>query len=113
LTDHHIARIFLSVSRKEKFIELIRRDSTRIRKHGVREIGLFGSAVKEEDGPGSDYDILVVFEQNQKTFQNFVDLVDLLETELGDSVDLVTPEGLSPHIGPRILKEVEYVPLAP
>ncbi|WP_228702764.1 hypothetical protein [Salisaeta longa] len=33
----------------------------------------------------------------------------LLEEELGRSVELVTPEALSPHIGPHILKEVEYV----
>jgi len=31
---------------------------------------------------------------------------------LGRKVEIVTPEGLSPHIGPHILKEVERVPVA-
>jgi predicted nucleotidyltransferase len=33
----------------------------------------------------------------------------LLEEELGRSVELVTREALSPHIGPHILQNVEYV----
>jgi len=32
----------------------------------------------------------------------------LLEDILGREVDLLTPESLSPHIGPHILREVEY-----
>lgn len=36
----------------------------------------------------------------------------LLEKTIGRKVKLVTPEGLSPHIGPHILNEVERVPLS-
>jgi hypothetical protein len=35
-------------------------------------------------------------------------LAFFLEDLLGREVDLVTVESLSPHIGPHILKEVEY-----
>ncbi|MFO7558077.1 MAG: hypothetical protein R6X10_04545 [Desulfobacterales bacterium] len=35
-----------------------------------------------------------------------------LEELLGRKIDVVTPEGLSPHIGPHILKEVDRVPVA-
>jgi predicted nucleotidyltransferase len=35
-------------------------------------------------------------------------LAFLLEDLLGRKVDLLTPESLSPYIGPHILREVEY-----
>ena len=56
--------------------------------------------------------VLVVFEEGKKSFRNFVAVSDLLEEKLGSSVDLVTREGLSPHIGPHILRETEYAPIA-
>jgi len=79
---------------------------------GVAEIGLFGSFVRGEQTPSSDIDILVAFRPEQHTFDNFMDVSFLLEDVLGRKVDIVTPEGLSPHIGPHILKEVERVPVA-
>jgi len=36
----------------------------------------------------------------------------LVEDMLQRPVELVTPESLSPHIGPHILREAEYVALA-
>ena len=41
-----------------------------------------------------------------------MDVAFLLEEILGRKVELITPEALSPHIGPHILKEVERVPIA-
>ncbi len=46
------------------------------------------------------------------TFDNFLEVSFLLEETLGRKVEVVvTPEGLSPHIGPHILKELERVPV--
>ncbi len=56
----------------------------------------------------SDVDILVDFDPSKKTFGNFMNLAFFLEDIFGRKVDLVTTESLSPHIGPRILDEVEY-----
>jgi predicted nucleotidyltransferase len=36
-------------------------------------------------------------------------LAYFLEDLFNKKVDLVTPQSLSPHIGPHILKSVEYV----
>lgn len=36
-----------------------------------------------------------------------------LEELFGRKVDLLTHESLSPYLGPRILREVEYVALHP
>jgi hypothetical protein len=53
------------------------------------------------------------FESGQKTFDHFMALSFLLEDLLQRRVELVTPEGLSPYIGPYILQEVEYVAFRP
>jgi uncharacterized protein len=79
---------------------------------GVKNIGLFGSFIRGDQTPDSDIDILIEFTPEKHTFDNFMDVAFLLEKILGRKVDLVTPEALSPHIGPHILKEVERVSIA-
>jgi predicted nucleotidyltransferase len=59
----------------------------------------------------SDVDLLVEFQPGRKTIDNFMVLADLLESVLHRRVELVTAEGLSPYLGPRILLDVENVPL--
>ena len=54
-------------------------------------------------------DLLVEFAPGEKSFDHFMALSFLLEDELGRPVELVTREALSPHIGPHILQNVEYV----
>ena len=80
--------------------------------YGVKNIGLFGSFVRGDQTPSSDIDILVEFTPEKHTFDNFMEVAFLLEEILGRKVELITPEALSPHIGPHILREVERVPIA-
>lgn len=87
-----------------------RRDQ--LREFGVKCIGLFGSFVRGDQRQTSDIDMLVEFESGQKTFDHFMNLSFFLEELLQRPVEIITPESLSPHIGPHILKEVEYVPVA-
>ncbi|MEO8505654.1 MAG: nucleotidyltransferase family protein [Acidobacteriota bacterium] len=82
-----------------------------IRALGVVRLGLFGSFVRDEAGPASDVDLLVDFAPGEKSFDRFLDLAELLDRNLGRTVELLTREGLSAHIGPKILREVEDVPL--
>lgn len=79
-----------------------------MRRYGVKRCGLFGSFVRGKQNDESDVDILVEFEDGQKSFDNFMGTAFLLEEVFGRKVDLLTPESLSPYIGPRILREVEY-----
>ena len=83
-----------------------------VSKYGVKEIGVFGSYVRGEQREASDVDILVEFTPKNHTFDNFMEVSFLLEELLERKVEVVTPDGLSPHIGPYILKEVERVPIA-
>jgi predicted nucleotidyltransferase len=100
------------VTTKEEIIKRILEERERLASLGVVSIGLFGSFVRDEQTPMSDIDILVEFEPEKHTFDNFMEISFLLEDLLGRKVEVVTPEGLSPHIGPHILREVERVPVA-
>jgi predicted nucleotidyltransferase len=77
---------------------------------GVARYGVFGSFVRNQVTPDSDVDLLVEFRPGGKTFENFMNLAWFLEELLGRPVDLVTTESLSPYLGPKILREVEYAP---
>ncbi|MEW6573659.1 MAG: nucleotidyltransferase family protein [Bacillota bacterium] len=97
------------VQTKEHVLSLIQERQSQIRNLGVRRIGLFGSFVRGQQDSNSDIDILVEFEPGRKTFDNFLQMALLLEELFGRPVELVTPEALSPYLGPHILHEVEYV----
>ncbi|MDX9786965.1 MAG: nucleotidyltransferase family protein [Desulfobacterales bacterium] len=99
-------------STKEQIFQRILGVKEQLAFYGVKNIGLFGSFVRGEQTPTSDVDILVEFIPEQHTFDNFMEIAFLLEQVLGRSVELITPEALSPHIGPYILREVERVPIA-
>jgi hypothetical protein len=96
---------------KTDLLKVLVEHQQQIRALGVKRCGVFGSFVREQPRTQSDVDILVEFEPEKKNFVNFMHLAFLLEELLGRKVDLVTPESLSPYIGPHILREVEYVPL--
>jgi hypothetical protein len=84
-----------------------------IHQHGISKIGLFGSYSRQEQKTGSDIDILVDFQQDKETFDNFMAVCDLLDKIFkGYKVEVVTAGGLSPYIGPHILNAVEYVQIA-
>lgn len=78
-----------------------------LRRLGVQRLALFGSVLRGNATAESDVDLLVEFSPGMKTFDNFMDLADLLESTLGRPVNLVTAESLSPFIGPRIQEEAE------
>jgi hypothetical protein len=90
----------------------IKGNQNKIQAFGVKKLGLFGSFVREEQRQDSDMDLLVEFEQDKKTFKNFMQLSFLLEDVLNRQIELVTAESLSPYIRPYIVKEVEYVTFA-
>lgn len=79
-------------------------------KFGITEIGLFGSYSREEQSENSDIDILIDFEPEKENYDNYMAVYELIEKLFkNEKVEIVTKNGLSPHIGPQILKEVKYV----
>lgn len=77
-------------------------------RYKVKELGVFGSYVREEQKKKSDIDILVEYTETPDMFE-FLDLEEYLSDVLGAKVDLVTKSALKPYIGKRILEEVVYL----
>lgn len=97
---------------KEKIIHLLLEKRLELEKYGVKRIGLFGSFVRNEQGPESDIDFWVEYAPGKKNYTNFMQLAFLLEDTFHRKIDLVTPESISRHIAPYVEKELEYVPLS-
>src|SRR5437016_6173476 len=93
------------VQTKGQVLALLRQRQAELRHLGVKRCGVFGSFVRNESHLHSDVDVLVEFQPGQKTFDHFMQLAFFLEDLFGRKVDLLTPESLSPYMGPRILKE--------
>lgn len=100
------------VSRKEAVLEKLSENLERLQEAGVEKIGVFGSVARGEDQAGSDVDIIVEFAPHLNRFKNFNEVCEILDHLVGEPYDLVTVGGLSPYIGPEILKEAVYVDAA-
>ena len=94
---------------KQSILSSLRSRKTEILHLGITHIGLFGSYIRGEESEKSDIDILVVFDPEKESFDNFMAAYDYFENLFkGKKVEMVTRNSLSPYIGPSILKEVEY-----
>ncbi len=103
----------MSIETKAELLAVLVDHRQQLQQFGVKRLGVFGSFAREHQDHKSDVDVLVEFEPEGKTFDNFMRLAFYLEDLCGRKVDLLTPEALSPYLGPRILREVEYVSLRP
>ena len=94
---------------KERILSLLasRREDMRAR-FGVKKLGVFGSAARDDMRYESDVDILVEF-QDAATFDRYMDLKAYLEALLGMAVDLVTEDALKPRMRPLIEKDLVRV----
>ncbi len=81
-----------------------------LRDRGVKSIFLFGSAVRNEHTSASDIDVFI--DTDPEVSFSLLDLVEVkhfLEDNLRCEVDVVTREGLHPHIKESIINESEQV----
>jgi predicted nucleotidyltransferase len=79
------------------------------RQHGVKELYLFGSALREDFGPDSDVDLGVVFSRNgvAGSFDQYFDFKSELERLLGRPVDLVCVASVRNSVLRRELDETK------
>mgnify|MGYP001393671173 CR=1 FL=1 len=97
------------MTNRDFILNTIKANKAQINKFGVNNIGLFGSYARNEQREDSDIDILVEFDPEKENFDNFMAICDILEGLFKNKkIEIVTRNGLSPYIGPRILKEVVY-----
>jgi hypothetical protein len=62
-------------------------------RHHASRVRLFGSAARGDDGPDSDVDLLVDFDQGSSLF-DLMRMARELETLFGRAVDIVSAGGL-------------------
>ena len=89
---------------------------TRIRKKAlpllrpyISRLAVFGSVVRGESTKQSDIDLLITLKPSKQRPKlglfKFIEIEERLSKELGQDVDLVTDDSLSPYIRPYIEKD--------
>ncbi|MFM2214418.1 MAG: hypothetical protein RL427_1681 [Bacteroidota bacterium] len=95
---------------KEDILKTLKSNKIKLSKFGIRNVGLFGSYLRDEQSSESDIDLLIDFEPEKENFDNYMAVYDLFEKIFkNEKIEVVTKNGLSPHLGPKILNEVHYV----
>jgi hypothetical protein len=95
---------------KDYILTIISTNKKELARLGIRKVGLFGSYARDEQSHKSDIDILIDFEPDYENYDNYMAVCDILEQLFkNEKVEIVTKNGLSPYIGPKILNEVVYV----
>jgi uncharacterized protein len=89
------------ISKREQILAIAAR-------HGARNVRVFGSVVRREDGPESDVDLLVEFEPGRGLL-NHAALIEELQELLGCKVDVASHNGLKPRIRQRVIEEAEVL----
>ncbi len=78
------------------------------RRHGVRQLRLFGSAARGEETAESDIDLIADF-AGPTGFFGLIRCEDELAEFFGRSVDLLTEGGLSPYMRDDVLAEARVI----
>lgn len=80
------------------------------RRHHIRKLALFGSALRDDFAPNSDVDVLVEFEPGHTPGYGFIGVQDELSGLFGGrEVDLCTENSLHPLIKERVLDDAQIV----
>lgn len=95
---------------KENILAILKSHKPELLKFGVQNVGLFGSYLRNEQSNKSDIDLLIDFEPGKESFDNYMAVYDIFESIFqNQKIEVVTKNGLSKYIGPKILKDVMYV----
>ena len=95
---------------KDNILATLKISKPELSKFGVANVGLFGSYLRNEQSKNSDIDLLIDFEPGKENFDNYMAVYDIFESLFqNQKVEVVTKNGLSKYIGPKILKDVMYV----
>lgn len=95
---------------KEEILATLRRHRDILLKYKVKEIGVFGSFVRNEGGRKSDIDFFVNFKE--PSIENFMGLSFFLENLFGRKVEILTPAGVESirikHVKEEIKRSIIY-----
>ncbi len=102
--------ILPGMTTKENILAILKTHKAEFAKLGVSNIGLFGSYLHDKQSDKSDIDLLIDFEPEKENFDNYMAAYDMFENLFkNEKIELVTKNGLSKYIGPKILNDIMYV----
>ncbi len=94
---------------KPRVLALLERELPVLReRYGITTIGIFGSVSRGEDTPESDLDIIYSFRPEMDTYDNLLELGDLLEDLFQRKVDLVPEEWMSERFRASVMAEAIF-----
>lgn len=96
----------MSTLNSKKILEKIEKEKEKLKKKGVKKIGLFGSYAKDKQKKKSDIDFLVEFQKI--TFDNYFYVLNFLKKLFNKKIDLVIERDLKPELN-YVKEEVQYV----
>jgi predicted nucleotidyltransferase len=91
---------------KKEILTKLREKKREMKNLGVIRIGLFGSMLKNKEKRNSDIDLIIKFKK--LSFDNYTEVLLLLEKLFKRKIDLITESSLRPEMK-YIKKEAEYV----
>lgn len=98
----------MNINRRQILAALAEHRQEIAHRFGVKRLGLFGSAARDQLRDDSDVDVLVEF-ADQTTYDGYFNLKDYLEGLLGRPVDLVTEQGLKPRARRNVERDLVRV----
>jgi len=97
------------MKKKEEVISILKEKRTDlIQTYHISRIGIFGSVIRDEAGPGSDIDILVDFNEDASLLDHS-GLKIYLERVFGEPVDVVPERAIRAELRISILSDVVYI----
>jgi uncharacterized protein len=97
------------MKKKEEVISVLKeKRSDLIQKYHITRIGIFGSVIRDEAGPGSDIDILVDF-SDEASLLDHSGLKIYLEKIFEEPVDVVPERAIRAELKTPILSDVVYI----
>ena len=97
---------------KEEILERLRENKEKIKKFGVKRIGVFGSFVRDKATEKSDIDIIVEFDLESLTFDKYLAFEEFLKSLFSREVDIITKDGLESirieHVKDEIKRSIIY-----
>jgi predicted nucleotidyltransferase len=90
---------------KENILAILKFHKSELSRYGESNIGLFGSYVRNKQSNKSED-----YEPDKENFDNYLAVYDIFEDLFkNEKIEIVTKNGLSKYIGPKILNDVMYV----
>ena len=95
--------------KREEIIARLREHEATLRKRGVAHSALFGSRARDEQGPGSDTDIMIEIDPDAPVgVWEYAGIKSYIASLFEGPVDVVDREGLKPYIQPAATTDAIY-----